>query len=286
MNRVAIRVIGAPLILAALALIVYLDNHYQGTKAVTILIGVFAAASFHELCAMGRVKGLRPAEVLGLTGLAFSFGVILLDQSVDSIGVAMLVVLLGSLLNPVFRFHTFTPQDAGFTFLSYAYIALLLFIPFQVRPDVWMYWLLFLLATNKGSDMAAYVVGKTMGRHKLAPTVSPNKTWEGSIAGLVAGAALGFVVLEAWIAKLKSLDPQVMGMMGVYQGPSQISTLAMAVSVTVAAQLGDLVKSAVKRWAGVKDSGRLLPEFGGALDMVDSFILSAPVAWIFLHYGL
>jgi phosphatidate cytidylyltransferase len=114
--------------------------------------------------------------------------------------------------------------------------------------------------------MAAFVVGKSIGKHPMSPRVSPNKTWEGGIAGGVVGTAAGMAVLYGTPLKL------------VYFGMSWAALLFFCLVVTIASQVGDLVKSAFKRWAGVKDSGRVLPEFGGMLDMVDSFIIAAPVA--------
>jgi phosphatidate cytidylyltransferase len=109
-----------------------------------------------------------------------------------------------------------------------------------------------------------------MGRHKMAPVVSPNKTWEGGIAGGIAGTGAGLAVILA--TPLREA----------YAGVPVAALLGLALVVTMAAQVGDLVKSAFKRWAGVKDSGRLLPEFGGMLDLVDSFLTAAPVA----HFGV
>ncbi|HZL71327.1 MAG TPA: phosphatidate cytidylyltransferase [Planctomycetota bacterium] len=274
MNRVLIRVIGAPLLLAGVALAAYADFSRKTTTAVTVLIGCFAAISFHELCAMARKKGLRPAVIPGLAAIIVNFaGLLGMTGPGPGFVTVTLVLLIFVLLKQVFCSRDFTPIDAGYTILAYEYVSLLLFIPFNAEAQSWMYWLLFLVATNKGSDMAAYVVGKTIGRHKLAPAVSPNKTWEGAIGGLVVGTVLGVVVLRTWQASVA----------GTHFSADLGFLAAVSAGVTVAAQLGDLVKSAIKRWAGVKDSGRLLPEFGGALDMVDSFILSAPVAaWLVL----
>jgi phosphatidate cytidylyltransferase len=133
------------------------------------------------------------------------------------------------------------------------------------RP-VHAFYLLFLLAAGKGSDMAAFVAGKSIGKHKMAPVVSPNKTWEGGIAGGIVGTAAGFAVL--WWSPLRDI----------YGRFPVLALLLFCLIVTIAGQVGDLVKSAFKRWAGVKDSGRILPEFGGMIDMVDSFVLEGPVA--------
>lgn len=264
MNRVLIRVVGAPLLLAALAGCLYLDRHSQHAIAVAVVLALFAAFSLHELCAMARLKGMRPAGAVGIVAVLLSYMPFLgIDAPWLSLQVMALAATGAVLLLLVIRYRDFTPLDAGYTLFAFGYVSLLQFVLLRAPEDPGhrLLWLLFLLAANKGSDMAAYVAGKLAGRHKMAPSISPNKTWEGAVAGLVGGTLLG-----GWaLAGLKDAAPHAL-------------VLAVALIVTVAAQVGDLVKSSVKRWAGVKDSGRLLPEFGGALDMVDSFILSAPVA--------
>ncbi|HEX5759561.1 MAG TPA: phosphatidate cytidylyltransferase [Thermoanaerobaculia bacterium] len=128
-------------------------------------------------------------------------------------------------------------------------------------------WLLFLLlAVVWLGDTAAFYVGSRFGRHKMAPVVSPKKTWEGAAAGLAFAVAVGAV----WsVARHGSLRPAIM---------------ALAAATGVAAQVGDLVESMIKRGAGVKDSGRLLPGHGGVLDRMDALLFAAPVlllcAWL------
>jgi phosphatidate cytidylyltransferase len=114
-------------------------------------------------------------------------------------------------------------------------------------------------------DAAAYYAGRALGRHKLAPTISPNKTIEGSIAGL-AGSILTGIVLGSWLLQ------------------RQIAFLAFAsLAAAIAGQLGDLAESALKRSSGVKDSSSLLPGHGGMLDRLDSLIFAAPVFYWFFH---
>jgi phosphatidate cytidylyltransferase len=133
---------------------------------------------------------------------------------------------------------------------------------------------IFLLCVVWAGDIAALYVGRAWGRHKLAPTLSPNKTWEGtlgSVAGslLVAGVLLGLAaLLEIWNSTKLSYSDDVWWYW-----------LLLAVVVNVAAQLGDLAESALKRSAGVKDSGTLLPGHGGILDRIDALLLAAPVMW-------
>jgi phosphatidate cytidylyltransferase len=122
--------------------------------------------------------------------------------------------------------------------------------------------LLFALVIIWVGDTAAYFVGRAIGKHKLAPALSPNKSWEGSVASIL-GALLVAAVFSKWLTvPLPHL-------------------LAMAVVGNVAGQAGDLLESAYKRSAGVKDSGSLLPGHGGVLDRIDALILAIPVVWYY-----
>lgn len=122
--------------------------------------------------------------------------------------------------------------------------------------------LLFALAITWAGDSVAYFVGRAVGKHRLAPHLSPKKTWEGSTASL-AGSLLVAVVFARW---LSTPLPHL---------------LAMAGLGNMAGQLGDLLESAYKRSAGVKDSGGLLPGHGGVLDRIDALILAIPVVWYY-----
>jgi len=124
---------------------------------------------------------------------------------------------------------------------------------------------LFTLVLIWAGDMLAYFVGKSVGRLKMAPALSPQKTWEGAIANVVASALVA-IAFARWM---------------------QIDTLtliAIAVAANIAGQAGDLIESAYKRGASVKDSGALLPGHGGMLDRIDSLILAAPVVWILYQW--
>jgi len=140
----------------------------------------------------------------------------------------------------------------------------------------------FLLCAVWAGDTAAYYVGRAWGRHKMAPTLSPNKTWEGAI-GSMAGSLLSTGVLLGLAQLLQMWD---VGWLS-YSDGAWWYWLGIAVVVNVAAQVGDLAESALKRSAGVKDSGSLLPGHGGVLDRIDALLLAAPVLWyaqIFHHW--
>lgn len=273
-RKILIRVIGAPLLVAALCGILYWGHKTHSLLPLRWLLVVVGAVSLHEVYAMGAVKGIVTARWAGIVCLVLSFaprtdlivalGPVVLT-SLDWIPALFPIYLL---LKMVFRYGTFTPEGAAYTYFGFVYIGLLSWALVAPPPaENHIYWLLFLLAAGKGSDMAAFVAGKSIGKHPMSPVVSPSKTWEGGIAGGIVGTALGMVVLLATPLK------------AAFGGFPVVALLLFALLVTIVSQVGDLVKSAFKRWAGVKDSGRILPEFGGMLDMVDSFILSAPVGW-------
>ena len=132
--------------------------------------------------------------------------------------------------------------------------------------------LVFLFISVWAGDVAALYVGRNFGKHRLT-RISPNKTWEGTIAS-VAGTLLAVALLLLLATELNRRGLDVLS----YPGPV-IRTLLLAVLLNVAAQMGDLLESALKRGAGVKDSGTLLPGHGGVLDRVDALLLAAPVLW-------
>jgi len=122
--------------------------------------------------------------------------------------------------------------------------------------------LLFALVITWVGDSVAYFAGRAMGKHPLAPHLSPKKTWEGSVAGFLGSLLIGATFGRWLTAPLPHL-------------------LAMAAVGNVAGQAGDLLESAYKRSAGVKDSGGLLPGHGGLLDRIDALILAIPVVWYY-----
>jgi phosphatidate cytidylyltransferase len=140
------------------------------------------------------------------------------------------------------------------------------FAPWRFAIDlrsVSVHLLFFALALNWVGDSAAYYVGRKIGKHKLAPVVSPGKSWEGAVASVLGAAIFGLLYLGHFV-------PQI---------PWWQVTLIAAIA-NAAGQLGDLSESALKRGAGVKDSGHMLPGHGGMLDRVDSSLFALPVVYV------
>jgi phosphatidate cytidylyltransferase len=145
------------------------------------------------------------------------------------------------------------------------------------------YLIVFILFSVWGGDIAAYYIGKNFGRHKLAPVVSPNKSWEGAVASVIASIGIAVLVFHfrQYINALFThepdpdvLDPAPLGMLCV---------VGLGLVSNIAAQFGDLFESALKRGAGVKDSGTLLPGHGGMLDRIDALLFAIPVVWYYAH---
>jgi phosphatidate cytidylyltransferase len=124
------------------------------------------------------------------------------------------------------------------------------------------HWMMFGLMVNWIGDTGAYYVGRKFGRHKLAPAVSPGKTWEGAAASAVTGVIFGLLYIP-WAIK----------------GTPLVTAGVLALATNAAGQIGDLAESAIKRGVGVKDSGSMLPGHGGFLDRVDSTMFALPVLY-------
>ena len=144
--------------------------------------------------------------------------------------------------------------------------------------------LIFVLLAVWIGDTAAYYVGRTIGRHKLAPIVSPNKTWEGAIASVAGSILAGWLVFH-FVSRIAALFPEPTVTFYTPSVPVHsipwMHVFIVAVLTNIGAQFGDLFESAIKRGAQVKDSGTLLPGHGGILDRIDALLFAIPAAWYY-----
>jgi phosphatidate cytidylyltransferase len=153
------------------------------------------------------------------------------------------------------------------TVFSLSHIAYLLVLPAAVNPNgAGAALVLYLVFLTQGNDVAQYLWGKSLGRHRVVPTVSPNKTWEGLLGGVATTVALGLVLAPL-------LTP-------FGRREAVVATLLIGFGGFI----GDIVISALKRDLGIKDSGTLLPGHGGILDRIDSLTYTAPLIFHFVHY--
>lgn len=147
-------------------------------------------------------------------------------------------------------------------------------------------WIIYLLAIVWSGDTFAMYAGKAFGKHKMSPRISPGKTWEGGAASLIGSVAVGtFVYSKAYaistgLARFGLIEPgQVYR--NAFEPTDLMPIVVLSAFINIAAQLGDLVESLIKRGAGVKDSGSLLPGHGGMYDRIDALLFAAPVLWVY-----
>jgi phosphatidate cytidylyltransferase len=177
------------------------------------------------------------------------------------------------------------PAAAASAF-AFAYIALPMGMLVQLRQQ-WAgaFWILYLLLVVWAGDIFAYFVGRSLGRHLMARRISPKKTWEGAAASLLASLAVGILLfnhslqISSFFLRIGLIQRRD-GLFGL-EKPEMWPIILLTVALNIAAQLGDLVESLIKRGAGVKDSGTILPGHGGMLDRIDALLFAAPVLWYY-----
>jgi phosphatidate cytidylyltransferase len=177
------------------------------------------------------------------------------------------------------------PAAAASAF-AFAYVALPMGMLVQLRQQ-WAgaFWILYLLLVVWAGDIFAYFVGRSLGRHLMARRISPKKTWEGAAASLLASLAVGILLfnhslqISSFLLRWGLIQRRD-GLFGL-EKPEMLPIILLTVALNIAAQLGDLVESLIKRGAGVKDSGTILPGHGGMLDRIDALLFAAPVLWYY-----
>ncbi len=268
MKRVLTAVVLIPLVLV----LVFLSPRWQG-----LLVGMtalVAALAGWEYLGLARAKGAQPPAIALVVATAALFATYFFWP--DQLAMALGMLCLGLLLYCTFA----SPTERMLPDASNAVFALiytgftLIAIPALREQTNGPSLLVFLFCVVWAGDSVALYVGRAWGRHKLAPSVSPNKTWEGSI-GSIAGSLLvtaGLLELSDVLARWNSVTLS-------YSDGGWGYWLGLAVLVNIAGQVGDLAESALKRSAGVKDSGSLLPGHGGILDRIDALLLAAPALW-------
>ncbi|HEX6266301.1 MAG TPA: phosphatidate cytidylyltransferase [Burkholderiales bacterium] len=248
-GQLAARVATAAVLIAGLvgALLFLPRAALAGLLAVVLL---FAGLEWARLCRLGPRSAWAFAVILSLAFLAADYAG--LQQALFVVAAVWWIALA-----PAWMWRGVRPGErlwlgaAGFAVLVPAGLAMLALAPLQVLLVLVLVWI---------ADTAAYFVGRAWGRRKLAPAISPGKTWEGAAGGLMG--ALAYAIIGGFW----------------FQGIAWAPFLAAAALLAMVSIVGDLFESAAKRQAGVKDSGSLLPGHGGILDRIDSATASLPLA--------
>nr|WP_308447266.1 phosphatidate cytidylyltransferase [Desulforamulus aquiferis] len=249
--RVLSALVGIPVILLA--------AWYGGWALWLLTTTIFLIASL-EITIMLKGLGLKPSREIIISGGLFLLVAAYLYKD-DLLAPALVLIILYNLLSMVLLYPRTTPLDVFGNMTATFYIGNILFF-FLIRdlPDGW-FWIILLLTATWASDTFAYFTGRAFGKHKLAPLLSPKKTIEGAVGGVLGSVLLCYIF---------SLSVQSF---------NTIPLILIGVLIGVASLLGDLMESAIKRQAGVKDSGQIIPGHGGFLDRFDSLLFTAPLVY-------
>jgi phosphatidate cytidylyltransferase len=258
-SRVLVALVGLPLVLV----LVYLGGWPLFTLGLLVVL-----LALHELYAMARA--LRPLVLAGYAGATATLLGAQLGGPEWMVGGFMLTLLLAFLLYGIAATRQTATIAIGTTVLGVAWVGLGLAHLLLLRdlPEHGRLAIFTVLLAVFAADTAAYFVGRLVGRHKLAPAISPGKTWEGFVAGVAVAMAVAFFAMydEDFLTIPESL--------------------ALGAALGVAGAAGDLFESAIKRDLKVKDSGRLLGGHGGMLDRIDAHLFAAAAGlYVILAFG-
>lgn len=252
-------------ITAVVALIIFIPIVFLGGTLIEIAALALAVVAMSEVLIMKRILLVTPEAIISILGTLFLVApkswMHDLPSQINTPFVS-LIFAIALMVRVVFSKNRFNFDDAGVLTLTMLYIGFGFNMFVQART-VGLGMLMYLLLTVWSTDSGAYLVGRKIGKTKLAPQISPNKTWKGSIGGTIVAVIVGIIF-------------SVTGL--IHYGI--LATILMTLFLSIAGQLGDLVESSLKRYYGVKDSGRILPGHGGILDRFDSLLLVLPMAYL------
>jgi phosphatidate cytidylyltransferase len=266
--RIVTAAIGLPILIASIV-VPQLSLLFVLLAAVAMVLALF------EFWLLARKQQIKPDMVAGFLGAAALFTIFYYVDpgklpDLLMIQIILLLLTMGTLAAAMLRGAPFDKMimSVGATILGVLYVVLLgghlVALRVGFTPQLSKHLLSFFFLVIMGADTAAYYGGRLFGKHKLAPTISPGKTWEGAVAGML-GSLLLAVGAYYWFF------PEL---------PLKFA-LPLAAIMNVLSVIGDLTESALKRSAGAKDTANVLPGHGGVLDRLDSLLFNAPVIYYF-----
>lgn len=258
------------ILVAAILLPLVIGIAYLGGWWLLALALVGGLVALHELYTMARE--LRPLVLGGYVGFVLALVGLQLGGIPWMLGGILSTLLFAFVVFGLSDVRPSATTSFGVTLLGVVWIGGGLGMLLLVRdiPDVGFWALMAVLFTVFAADTAAFFVGRAIGRHKMAPAISPGKSWEGFVGGVLAAMLVAFVVLYRDRDEFLTI-PQMLG---------------LGAAVAIASVIGDLFESSVKRDLRAKDSGRLLGGHGGMLDRLDSLLWAGPAAFsVILAFG-
>ncbi|MGI8494900.1 MAG: phosphatidate cytidylyltransferase [Pyrinomonadaceae bacterium] len=280
-TRILTALVALPVLIASIVLPVYFPRQSWANAPFVALAALAIVAGLYEFYLLSKKLELKSDAQIAYLGAAAFFIAFLFDAPTKAPDVLLLTVALfviAVLATQTFRFQAdFSKMLAGVgvTMLGVFYVAFLggflvsMRVGFNESPvqNLSTKLLGFFFLVIMGSDVGAYFTGKYFGKHKLAPKISPGKTWEGAVGGLAASMAFAALATFWFFPEM-----------------SYRVSLPLAAMMTVIGIIGDLAESALKRGAGAKDAANILPGHGGLLDRLDSLLFNAPILYYFARF--
>lgn len=263
------------LLITIVALLGYTDYKTNTTYATSSIMGLALLIALWEFYAMAKNRDYIPYTIYGLVSSAIMIAIMISNKEVVIDPFAIL--LCGVFIRFLFDVNKDNAlENCAITVLGLVYVYFLFSFVLRIRNIGselqhnldGLYYLIFLIFVAKSMDIGGYLVGKAFGKHKIVRGISPNKSYEGAVGGIVLAVGVAYLFRE---------NIEV-----IREGLSVTHTVIFACLMAILSLLGDFVESLMKRRCDVKDSNQLIPEFGGLLDLIDSLLLTAPVGYYYL----
>jgi phosphatidate cytidylyltransferase len=269
------RILSSVVLLPIVALIVW-----WGEPLVSVTVIIIAVIALHELFGLFRGGGYQPRRSAGYLSVAlFVIAAALRERVGDWTGLALVTSIIASLSVELPRRNrqhellhwSLTLSGATYIGWTLAHFVLLRAITTPLDPSGWLHvlrlepgaaWIVFVMAITFLSDTGAYFTGRLWGQHHMAPYISPKKSWEGALGGLVFATLTGALLVHLLGLPIPTWIGALLGGIG-----------------SIAGQAGDLAESLIKRQVNIKDSGHIIPGHGGILDRIDSLLFTAPILY-------
>jgi len=280
-SRLLTALVALPVLILSIVLPVFLPQFPQANWLFVAIAGFAFGAGLFEFYSLTKKLELKADASIGYLGAALLFVSFLFDaptKAPDLLLLTLVLFLIIVLISQTFRFQKdFTKMLAGvgvtvfgvlyIVFLGGFIVSMRVGFDNTIVPHLSTKLLGFFFLVVMGADTGAYYVGKNFGKHKLAPNISPGKTWEGVIGGLIL-SSLFALLASFWF--FPELDYKI--------------SIPLAIVMSIVGLFGDLAESAIKRGAGAKDAASILPGHGGLLDRLDSLLFNAPILYYFARF--
>ncbi len=280
-SRIITALFALPVLIFSIVMPYALPQFEQAKWLFVVIAAAALVAGLYEFFLMTKKLELKADASIGFMGAAALFVAFLFDaprNAPDLLILTLAVFIIILLATQTFRFQKdFTKMLAGVgvTILGVLYVMFLGGFLVSMRvgfaetlvPHLSSKLLGFFFLVAMGADIGAYYVGKTIGKNKLVPKISPNKTWEGFVGGILIAAAFAAVSTLLFFPEL----------------PYKVS-IPLAIVMALFGAIGDLAESAIKRGSGAKDAANILPGHGGLLDRLDSLLFNAPILYYFARF--